>query len=388
MLKFMRNKVISVERSKTGELTVQGLLDDDMYGLTMEVVFGQDELKVISITGKWHRWTTPECPRALDKLQPAVGMRLEPGFRAAVSKVIGRGACRHFANMLIEMAHAAKNAKLSIQWQEFTDLNPDKNTDHDLAAFIASWEPVGTIEHAPGKSAASGANKASLPVFGGQVPLADAPRPKGGFVIDLHAHTAPASPCSTISVDALIAEAKDIGLDGIVLTDHNHVWSADDIKRLQQEHDFLVLGGNEIITEQGDVLVYGFDRDIKGLIKLADLRREVAEAGGFMAMAHPFRGFLITGAEQMGLDVEQAAGREMFKHVDAMEILNGKVTPDENGFSSKISRSLGLPGVGGSDAHESGTVGCYATEFTVAINDETGLVDALRAGSFRSVRFR
>ncbi len=388
MLKFMRNKVISVERSKSGELIVQGLLDDDMYGLTMEVVFSQDELKIISISGKWHRWTTPECPRALDMLQPAVGMRLEPGFRAAVSKVIGRGACRHFANMLIEMAHAAKSAKLSIQWQEFTDLNPDKNTEHDLAAFIASWEPVGTIEHSSGQAVTKERMTASLSVSGGPILLTDAPRPKGGFVIDLHVHTAPASPCSTISVDALIAEAKDIGLDGIVLTDHNHVWSADDIKRLQEEHDFLVLRGNEIITEQGDVLVYGFDRNIKGVIKLADLRREVADAGGFMVMAHPFRGFLITGVEQMGLDVEQAAGREMFKHVDAMEVLNGKVTPDENGFSGKVSSALGLPGVGGSDAHEFGTIGCYATEFTVAINDETGLVDALRAGNFRSVRFR
>jgi hypothetical protein len=383
MLKFMRNKVISIDRSKPNELSVHGLLDDDLYGLEIDTVFSQDELKILSISGKWYRWTTPECPRAIDKLQPAVGMRLEPGFRAAVAKIIGRGACRHFANLLIEMAHTAKNAKLVIEWQESIEKNPDQ----DLEDFVTGWVST-QVELALFQTAASTVEIPPHVTSGIHVPLADAQRPEGGIVIDLHVHTSPASPCSSIKAEDVIAEAKDMGLDGIVLTDHNHVWSSDDIKRLQQDHSFLVLRGNEIITEHGDVLVYGFDRDINELIKLADLRREVQAAGGFMTMAHPFRGFLVTGVEQIGLNIEQAAKREMFKYVDAIETLNGKVTPDENIFSGKVSHKLGLPGVGGSDVHETGTVGCYATEFTVGIKDETDLIEALHAGDFRPVRFR
>lgn len=381
MLKFLRNKVVSVDRVRPNELAVHGLLDDDMYGLEIDAVFSQDELKILSISGKWHRWTTPGCPRALDMLQPAVGMKLEPGFRGAVAKIIGRGACRHFANLLIEMAHAAKNAKMAIEWQEACEKNPDL----DLEEFIDQWTPglVTSTEPAAGQ-----ATTPKPPPAAPSAPLAEAARPSGGMVIDLHVHTSPASPCSTISAEALIAEAKELGLDGIVLTDHNHVWSEDEVERLGKQHDFLVLRGNEIITEQGDVLVFGFHRDVQGVIKLADLRQEVMEAGGFMAMAHPFRGFLVTGAEQMGLDVEHAAGREMFKHVDSLEVLNGKVTPDENGFSDKVSQALGMTGVAGSDAHESGTVGCYATEFTAEIKNEADLVAALREGKYHPVRFR
>ena len=97
---------------------------------------------------------------------------------------------------------------------------------------------------------------------------------------------------------------------------------------------------------------------------------------------------MITGVEQMGLSVEHAAEREMFKHVDAIEVLNGKVTPDENGFSGRVAETLGLPGLGGSDCHELGTIGCYATEFTVDIKSEADLVQALRQGNYHPVRFR
>ena len=78
----------------------------------------------------------------------------------------------------------------------------------------------------------------------------------------------------------------------------------------------------------------------------------------------------------------------MFEFVDAVEVLNGKVTPSENGFSAKVARAAGLPGIGGSDAHETGTVGCYATEFTIPIANEADLVEALRSGAFHPVRFR
>ena len=388
MLKFLRNKVISVDRSKPGELTVRGRLDDDLYGLDMVVVFSQDLLEIQSIDGEWFRWTTPECPRALDHLQPAVGMRLAPGFRAAVAKVIGRGACRHFANLLIEMAHTAKNAKLAIAWTEAKEKDPDL----DLEGFVAQWTSGQTAlaekEPAPARATAPSPAGQGAALAGQSAALAKAPRPSGGMVIDLHMHTAPASPCSSISAEALIAEAKEIGLGGIVITDHNHIWSAEAVARLRREHDFLVLRGNEIITDQGDMLVYGFDADIKEMIKLEELSRRVRDAGGFIAAAHPFRGFLITGAERMGLDVKQAAGRKMFEYVDAVEVLNGKVTPGENDFSAKVAEAAGLPGIGGSDAHESGTVGCYATEFARPVNNEADLVEALRSGEFRAVRFR
>ena len=50
------------------------------------------------------------------------------------------------------------------------------------------------------------------------------------MIIDLHNHTYPKSDDSFISPDELIIKAKDIGLDGICLTEHDSFWTNDDIE--------------------------------------------------------------------------------------------------------------------------------------------------------------
>lgn len=388
MLKYLRNKTVSVDRGEMNELKVHGLLDDDLYGIEMEAVFALDTLEIKTVSGRWHRYTTPACPLALNALDDAVGVRVGPGFRARLQKGLGRKGCRHFASLLIEMGHAARSAALIIGYQQAKTDNPGLALADYLQQRPTVMEtpalPVAAVDPSPA------ADPISAEVHEPRTLAApnDLPRPGGGFIIDLHVHTAPASPCSVIQADDIIAEAKRIGLDGLVLTDHNHVWSPRHIEDLRQKHGFLVLGGNEIITDQGDVLVYGLEHHIAGVIPLADLQKEVQGAGGYMAMAHPFRGFLIFDTRQLGLTVEKAAARKMFQWVNAIEVLNGKVTADENEFSRTVAEHLGLPGLAGSDAHEAGTVGCYATEFADAISNEADLVAALHAGRFRPVAFR
>jgi len=209
-----------------------------------------------------------------------------------------------------------------------------------------------------------------------------------GMVIDLHVHTSPASPCSAAPVDLLIEEAKRIGLDGICLTDHNYVWDKAVVEDLRKKHGFPILRGNEITTDQGDVVVFGLEKNIKGIIKLEELRQVVTKAGGFMIVAHPFRGFLTFNVGQLGLTPEKAMERFLFKQVDAVEVLNSKVTEQENSFASEVAVGLGLPTTGGSDAHEVTEVGIYATRFADLIEDEKGLIEALKGGDYSPVAFR
>jgi predicted metal-dependent phosphoesterase TrpH len=382
MLRYQRNKLISVMKASPNDIFVHGVLDDDIYSVELDVQFAREDLEVKSIDGKWNRYTTPECPRALDFLQPAVGMRLEYGFRGQVQKIIGRGSCRHFANLLMEMAHSARQAKMVLGYEEAKAGNPDLSWADYLAGQTDSPPSVETKQNAAKMEVREPAPTALRPH------VKQDRKPGSGILIDIHTHTSPASPCSGISVDDLIDEAKGIGLDGIVLTDHNFVWNTSEIEALRQRHGFLVLGGSEITTDQGDVLVYGFPDHIDGIIRLEDLRPRVSAVGGYMSMAHPFRGFLVFGAHQVGLTEENAAKREMFRHVDAIEVLNGKVTADENSFAAQVAGILQMPGTAGSDAHEAGSVGQYATEFSGRIENEKDLVEALHSGAFKAVVFR
>jgi predicted metal-dependent phosphoesterase TrpH len=200
--------------------------------------------------------------------------------------------------------------------------------------------------------------------------------------IDLHTHTSPRSPCSSLDPLELIREATHLGLDGICLTEHQVVWQPDEIAELTQETPVKIFRGNEFTTNQGDILVFGYEEDIKELLTIEELRDRVAAAGGFMIAAHPFRGFKTFGIGQLQMTVEQACSRKMFDYVDALEIRNGKVSDEENEMAARVADRLGLPGTAGSDAHRLDEVGKWVTDFEHAIENEQELIEELRAGRF------
>lgn len=356
MLGFQRSKRVGIWTEGPQRLMAHGILEDDIYGLEVRVAIDSSTREIRAVEGWWNRWTTPDCPRAAELLQDAVGVRIDQeDLAGTLQKSVGRKACRHFANILIECCHTAREA-LDV-------LRRDEKEQEEEAHADAGHHRTGPH---PRVSAAS----------------------LNGPVIDLHVHTSPASPCSSAPVDDLIQEARRIGLDGICLTDHNYVWRAEDVEALRRRHDFLVLRGNEITTDQGDVLVFGFDQDVQGIIRLEDLRPQVLEAGGFMIVAHPFRGFLTFGVGKLGLTPEKAMRRPVFQYVDAVEVLNGKVTADENRFAGEVAAALGAPVSGGSDAHEVMEVGHYATRFAGPIRNEDDLILALKEGQIAPVAFR
>ncbi len=369
MLAYLRSKRVGVTRDEKGRYVARGFLDDDIYSLTLEVAVSPEEAVIVALEGHWLRYTTPDCPRAVPLLAEAVGFSLrDPDFVDRVHKVVGRRACRHFANLLLECCDCVLRAMAAEEQEAETPRAP-----------AAEPPPVSAPAAPPQRASAAPAPPTP------ERELSPAPQ---GFYLDLHVHTAPASPCASSSLEEIVAEAKRIGLDGLCLTDHNHLWPAAAVAEMRRRHDFLLLRGNEITTAQGDMLVFGLEYDIEGIVTLEELRRLVDDAGGFIIAAHPFRGFLVVGGDELGQAAEEAARRAVFSRVDALEVMNSKVTPSENQFAAQVAGVLGLPGTGGSDAHQAEEVGLFATRFPVRIESERELVAALRRGDYRAVAFR
>ena len=204
--------------------------------------------------------------------------------------------------------------------------------------------------------------------------------------IDLHVHTSPRSACSYIDPLELIREARRLELDGICLTEHQVLWDTDDVDKLARDGGIRIFRGNEFTTNQGDILVFGFYKDIKELLIIQELREEVKKAGGFMIAAHPFRGFKTFGIGQLQMTVEQACKRKVLDFVDAVEVGNGKLSPDENDMARKVAEKLNLPGTGGSDAHRVDEIGKWVTVFEKDVCNEIELVQELHAGRFSAVK--
>lgn len=209
------------------------------------------------------------------------------------------------------------------------------------------------------------------------------------MLIDLHAHTYPKSDDSFVSADELVDAARQNGMDGICLTEHDDFWPVEAARELSRRHGILVLPGSEINTDAGHVLVFGLHRYKFGMHKPAFLREEADRHGAALIAAHPYRRrFLADPGQDPAVRAEmmqRALDDEMLRLFDAVESHNGRGKESENRFAEDLREELGLPGTGGSDTHYRHQMGTAATLFERRITSLDELVAELKAGRMRAV---
>lgn len=213
------------------------------------------------------------------------------------------------------------------------------------------------------------------------------------MLIDLHTHTHPLSHDSLLSPDELVEAAKAAKLDAVCLTEHDFFWDHVAAAALSKRHDFLVIPGIEVNTEDGHIVVFGLDRFVYGMHRMYELTRMAEAAGAVMIAAHPYRRQLPFELrhESPSADrrsdwthaLERAAANPALAHVTAIETQNGRGSDRENAFSAELAARLNLPTTGSSDAHERKDIGRAATEFEHRIADLDELITELRAGRFK-----
>jgi hypothetical protein len=186
------------------------------------------------------------------------------------------------------------------------------------------------------------------------------------MLIDLHTHSTAHSACSAASPDDLCRAAKEAGLDGICITEHDAFWPEVAVRELGEKHGIVVLRGVEATTEVGHVLVYGLSTWRKGLSTLAALREHVMAEGALMFLAHPSRRY--------GRPVDGSLA-DIF---DSLEVANASEGALQNANALELARGCRLPGIGGSDAHTAREVGAAYTVLANPVADERGLVAELR----------
>ncbi len=214
-----------------------------------------------------------------------------------------------------------------------------------------------------------------------------------GSIVDLHIHTIVGSMDSDISPKRLAESAKGAGLGGLALTEHMSQWLPDEADHFRRESGLFVFNAREWSTDMGHIIVFGLDREVRGIARARDLRRTCQENGAYMVLCHPFRyfpgpsNFLFGGRrDAQELLPEALAEHPLFELVDAIEVLNGGCIERENALAQEVARVLRKPGVAGSDAHMPADVGRYATVFEKNLESEEDMLAELRAGRFQAAR--
>ena len=209
------------------------------------------------------------------------------------------------------------------------------------------------------------------------------------MIIDIHTHTYPTSIDSLLSPEELIRESKRLGLDGICLTDHDGFWDPREVLALGKEHNYLVLPGCEVTTEEGHLLVYGLSKYIFGMHRAAVVKQMVDEAQGAIVVAHPYRRVYREHADKDDASYEEmldrAARNEVFGKINAVEVLNSRGSDQENAFSLDIAKRFHMKGTGASDAHKIEDIGTFATDFERPISCLEEFIQEIKAGRFNPI---
>jgi len=182
---------------------------------------------------------------------------------------------------------------------------------------------------------------------------------------DLHVHTCH-SRCSVNKPAKILKRAMKAGLNGIAITDHNQVGGAIETVKLARKFiekgllasDFEVVIGEEVMTDQCEVLVYYVKEKIKPG-RYEDVIHEVRRQGAVCSIAHPFSG---GGRAHVNPKFFRNVARELLP--DAIEGFNGRIIFDRANKKAKaLAKELGLAVTGGSDGHFAFEVGAGYTKF-------------------------
>lgn len=174
------------------------------------------------------------------------------------------------------------------------------------------------------------------------------------MILDLHIH-------SRYSFDSLLKPAKIIeiakekGLDGVAIVDHNTIQGALEAKAYAGGN-FIVIIGAEINTEVGDVVGLFLSKDINSR-KFAEVVNEIHSQGGIAILAHPNKR-------------KRIINTDIFGQLDAIEGFNSR-NPKHNLEAKNLSVKYGLPDVAGSDAHFAFEIGKAKTMLECASDIES-----------------
>jgi predicted metal-dependent phosphoesterase TrpH len=171
----------------------------------------------------------------------------------------------------------------------------------------------------------------------------------------------------------LVEWAREIGLDGLVITEHDYQWEPDELAELaERARPLKVFSGAEISAIEGHFLVYGLPslRDVPPGIRLADLLEVTRRHNAAIVAAHPFRW------DQPFASLLATHGAAF----DGLELVSNNVTPETRAKTRAMLREFPSMGAtGSSDGHELPVIGCYYTEFSRQIETMADFVSALQA---------
>lgn len=197
------------------------------------------------------------------------------------------------------------------------------------------------------------------------------------MLLDLHMHEQTFSSDSYLSLETIVQIAKDRGLDGICITDHDSVDLRQQGAEYSRQVSFPIIVGVEYYSLEGDIVAFGLDQVPDQRMGAQAFINLVKSQGGACISAHPFR----NNNRGLGEQLSVITG------LDGIEAFNGSTSPQANQKALDYCRRLGIQPIGSSDCHVPEQVGHFATWLPDWVTTEQELILSLQKGLCYPVAF-
>jgi len=185
--------------------------------------------------------------------------------------------------------------------------------------------------------------------------------------LDLHVHTRRSYDAFT-TLEEAISTAKQRGLDGLAITDHDVAPVS--LDQAYADRDMILIPGIEVSAKDGHILALGVSGPVPRGFPVGDTVDGIHDLNGIAVVAHPFS--LLHG---VGWNPKNAA------LADAIEVLNSNsnLFSYQTWRSHRLAQTLQKPITAGSDSHIPKTIG---NAYTVVEAEGTSL-DAILSAILR-----
>ncbi len=197
------------------------------------------------------------------------------------------------------------------------------------------------------------------------------------MLMDLHMHERSFSPDSELALENIVRRAKELGLDGVCITDHDSMGLRAYAEDYAKRTGFPIVVGVEYFSLDGDITAFGIDNFPSVRVSAQSFIDHVKAQGGVCISAHPFRN------NNRGLAEKLAKVHGL----DGIEAFNASTLPEANAQALEYCYALGIQPVGASDCHVYEKIGQFATWLPDGIKTTADFVSAFKEQLCYPVRY-
>jgi predicted metal-dependent phosphoesterase TrpH len=175
----------------------------------------------------------------------------------------------------------------------------------------------------------------------------------------------------------VVRAAKDLGLEGIVITEHHRLWSERELAELGEwaGPGLAIFSGVEVScfdegVHQGDYIVLGAPAQSRYPRNPTDLIDWAHSEGAIIWAAHPYR--YNWGCFDLVYELA----------IDAIEVWHPLHDEEQEGWAREAAETLGAPQLAVSDAHVPELVGINAINTNESVQELAQLIEAIKTDAF------